>query len=545
MKQSLWLFVAVVLALASPSCEAVRIQRVENKKYPPQQRHRGLDHKGSKGKSSKDKDGGTGVTGASKTTTAPTTAAPTVSAAPSVSKAPSASPTISPAPTKQPSSAPTETPTSAPTGAPSSTPTTAPTAAPSVSPAPTESPYKTNNALPSTESTCENPIPTDDISPLISQLFAYQVEVQIDRTLYSGTDADKAAESEALVHAQLAKALLGDCTFTGAVNSVQFTRIDSYAPDTIVDVKTDGICPTGVRCYDMDGDFVADFFMQLPADPAVGVGGPGVGGPSDEDTTVAGVGGPPSRRHLQDTPAPVQLTIENAVLMAQIGTVLREIYGNLDTGDGTKFIFKGFTNPAALETTGDGDTPTNRGPDGVGALENAPQALAKKGNGAIAGLVLGCAAIVLIVVSVLSLQRKRESKKFMMDHMALEDDEYYDDDDDDDFYHDDEAQSNPKDILADLYDQEEASMAAGTTYSSRKVYVLSDQDSASASHEYLGSNEYVGSAGSYRSRFGGEPSQSQTTFIKALSKSTLSDLGPTNSYMSANRSFVAEDTVDL
>lgn len=383
------------------------------------------------------------------------------------------------------------------------------------------------------ESTCDNPVPTDDISPLISQLFAYQVEIQVDP--FGGSDSlveKKAVTSEAMVHEQLAKALLGDCTYQGDTGVAQFARINMHTPDAIIDVKQEGVCPSTIVCYEMAGDFVGDFFMNLPVEP-------GMAAPATEDgsSSLVGVGGPPTRRRsLQQ----IQQTIQDGTLMTEIGELLKGIYENLDTGDGTVFIFKGFTNAAATETLGDVDTTTDReGPDGVAAVENAPQALAEKSNGAIAGVVLGCAAIVLIAVSVLAVRRRNDqSKGFVMDHIALEDDEYYDDDEDDDFYRDDEALSNPNDILADLHDQEEASMAAGTTYSSRKVYVLSDQDSVSASAEYLGS------ASNYSGRFGTEE-PSQTHFVTALSKSSLSDLGPAKSNISSNRSYVAEDTVDL
>uniref|UniRef100_A0A7S3P112 Uncharacterized protein n=1 Tax=Amphora coffeiformis TaxID=265554 RepID=A0A7S3P112_9STRA len=556
------LFVAVLLAASlSPSCQAAA--RIQRSKYPathdqPRQRRR-LDKGSGKGftsssKKDKDKDKEDGAIGSNGGTVAPT-----ASAAPSASFAPSTSPTVSAAPSQSPTTAmpstspsdvPTTSPTASPSDVPSVSPTVLPSASPSVSSAPTDSPYTTNaedatNAV--LESTCDNPVPTDDITPLVSQLFAYQVEIQLDTFLLPdddgrGTDVvaeEKAGESEVLVHNALAKALLGNCAYQGDTGVAQFSRIHMYQPDSIIDVTQQGVCPAGIVCYDMAGDFVGDFFMKLPAEP-------GIGGPTEvvgvTEDAVAGLGGPPTRhrRRLQQ----IQQTIKNGPLLAEIGQLLKDIYDNMDTGDdGTKFIFKGFTNPEALESTPDTDPTTDRGgPDGVAAVENAPQALAEKGNGAIAGVVLGCAAIVLIAVSVLAVQRRRQdSKGFVMDHMALEDDEYYDDDDDDDdFYRDDEATSNPKDILADLQDQEEASMAAGTTYSStRKVYVLSDQDSASASVQYLG-----GGGDSYYSGRIGEP-PTQTHFVKALSQSALSDLGPTKSSMGSNRSYVAEDTVDL
>ena len=360
---------------------------------------------------------------------------------------------------------------------------------------------------------------------MAKQLVTYEVEIQLDRTRYQGTANAKVAAMEPLVHVQLQQELL-QCNFDGTRNP-EVIRLDSHTEDTVDDVLTDAACPVGVLCWVVAADFTIDMFYY--------------------DSLTRG------RRQLQ---SPMATTISDSGLLTRLGQDLATIYANLDTGDGTVFRFRGFSNAAATDTLGEGNLDDDNG--GVAAAEDSERGIAADNNGAVPALILALAALVLIAVTVFAVQRRRRAKTLDKGIM-LENGDVMDAASGTDLYAEkgQEYRSNltADDILADLQSLDEdqevssSSIHSASAYS-RQVYVLSEMDNASllSSHDpslsdpnwtpdRYGINQY--------SRNVKKP-----TFVKATDPSTdlkqyMKDLDDEPRFVRSNRSYLSNDTVNL
>ena len=403
-------------------------------------------------------------------------------------------------------------------------------------------------------SQCDNIIPnTTDVSPVVRQWVAYEIEIQLDRTQYTGSANAKAAQIEALVHAELAQALLGTCAFDGTYNP-EVINVRTHSADTVQDIQRDDPCPVGLLCWIVECDFTMDIFYHLESSRKRRELGEQIQEISEQP--------PRQRRELQQGSPPMKLVLEDSSLMTRLGYLLKDVYDALDTEDGSVYKFRYFTNPAALDSTGDATIPEQDRGGIAAATASDESSLPQNSNAVVASLGFGGALLVLIIVAMLAVQRRRRShayEKAAAKHFMLDDDderdEFYDDDEYTTSIDDKEMHSSPRkvaagadDILADLQsfsgeDQEAASYA--TTSFSRKVYVLSDAASTVASN--TGSFEMAVDP-NWTPNGLDRQEESPTVFVKTNQlKESMKDLKPTKvkSNTSSTRSYVADDTVDL
>ena len=323
---------------------------------------------------------------------------PTLSSAPSISSAPTSSPSTSPTrnPTREPSAMPT--------GAPSSDPTYNPTVRPSASPSRT--PYASlvltrDDGSTWQENTCQTSLPVGASAPQ-SEVAEFEYFLQV----VPGSNVDVSLqEIEQALATELAEAMLS-CGFENGNGATAVSRqgssssnnnkpFETYAISSLpMDARSSSkTCPPeledveGASCFSIHAGFTPSFFYRAQQQP---------------NNSGNGL----RNRKLQSTQA-------EADIVQVFGPVLQQILdsGTFDSIDNVvSTTYSGFlVNPAGVQEE------YKESGGSISSISN--QAATNEGSGGgsgdqimYGGIAIGLAAVALVVVAAVLVQRRKDSK---------------------------------------------------------------------------------------------------------------------------------------
>lgn len=315
---------------------------------------------------------------------------PSVSPAPTFSVSPSAVPSYSQKPSASPSARPTRRPTKSPTDFPTTTPSFSPSEIPTTSPQPTPLRFETigrvtDNGDVERLSTCPDPVP-DNANPVATAVLNFQYNLRMEQNVEPDTAV---AIIESRLHPAIARPFL-DCQFDNADDSDFEVRALSSLPvdEAFQRCKAEDQ-ESGSDCYVVKAGVTVEVFDFADA----------------------------RRRALQEW--------WFSDVTSSFGSVLTRLFGGRDLIEGGDDIvgleFVGFTDGITGQLF-DADTDEDI-PDFSGANRGVQPSDDGNKNVILSSVLVGVAAVCLLVVGALAVRRRKRSKsREIGDMVALGDD---------------------------------------------------------------------------------------------------------------------------